>query len=266
MNIFDSLKEYRRPNYDIFNFKGEDIYKAIRTECSEYVYPCSDPYEMGSRFEQLVAILRARAIKYRYSNNKEPFLTFKDLVFDICSNNKVQAKEILVALEEAVDIDSKIQEREKQLKEDMIRLGADREKTSELKLNINWNIEWEDIEDITSLDIIQDESCFTEFVNLAFDFKETCYNKYIDYIIEGFVEPIYFDRRSIHHELTNEELDILNEMKIYKSRIMDIIQKSDHAYRAIDVYNRFKDGEVVSTEQSWVLEQKHSDMSVFVIY
>jgi hypothetical protein len=249
MNRFNELKKYILPYYPIFEYKGQEIYNAIFENLGATAAP--NYYMFSDRLRNISSIVRAKAFKTRYEKHGEHKPDFREIIEDLCDNNVELADEIFEILNTAVSIDTSI------------RNFRSRNKFYDGKVGISV----ENINKLVSGPVYYGQS-YDDFITSSISFKsEELNNIFFNEVILSFEDPIYFTSGSFERlEVKDESLAYLNKMIIFKSNAIDMVKLPTGAYMlCVDVHKRFKDGDLIKTDSSWIFSQNYSRFSVVII-
>ncbi len=169
----------------------------------------------------------------------------------MCDNNVELADEIFEILNTAVSIDTSI------------RNFRSRNKFYDGKVGISV----ENINKLVSGPVYYGQS-YDYFITSSISFKsEELNNIFFNEVILSFEDPIYFTSGSFERlEVKDESLAYLNKMIIFKSNAIDMVKLPTGAYMlCVDVHKRFKDGDLIKTDSSWIFSQNYSRFSAVII-
>lgn len=194
---------------------------------------------------------RKKAFKTRYEKHGEHKPDFREIIEDLCDNNVELADEIFEILNTAVSIDTSI------------RNFRSRNKFYDGKVGISV----ENINKLVSGPVYYGQS-YDYFITSSISFKsEELNNIFFNEVILSFEDPIYFTSGSFERlEVKDESLAYLNKMIIFKSNAIDMVKLPTGAYMlCVDVHKRFKDGDLIKTDSSWIFSQNYSRFSAVII-
>lgn len=250
MNIFNELSKYILPYYPIFEYKDHEIYNAIFENWGATSAP--DYYMFSNRLRNISSIVRAKAFKTRYEHHGEHKPDFREIIEELCDNNMELADEIFDILNTAISIDNSI------------RNFRNRNKHYEGKVSISE----ENINKLVSGPVYYGQA-YDDFITSSINFEsEELYETFFNEVILSFEDPIYFTSGSYERlEVKDESLDYLNKMTIFKSNTIDLVKLPTGGYMlCVDVNKRFKDGDLIKTDSSWIFNKNYySRFSAIII-
>lgn len=235
-----SQNENNEFDYPIFDFSGKDI--------SNRIIECFLGENTALYFDNIAAIAKAKALKHKFEQRNKNLLEFKDLIIQLCPDDPSFAEKNVRMLEKAIDLENYI-----------------------YKIRRKYRVFEVDIEKDKIIDLIYPTVYFggeaLTFIDYALDFKlEEIKELFLEDYYAYFTDPIKFGEMATRVDISEKDIEYLNQAIIYKSKTIDVIKLPNDYMFCVDVNKRFNDGDRINTDKAWIFGQKESILKVVIIY